>query len=95
MIARLDAMRRRMRSPGSAQRRYRTLEQEAFRELCQKVGMTSYVEHFLEYLHDCGLVFHPGMFNDQIILIAWALQAIYTALDRSGPYMGARHLHGR
>jgi internalin A len=93
----LDAMRAEDQSRPPAERRFRTLTQEHFQRLCQEAGNISSVAYFLEYLHDCGLVFYrPGMFDDQIILDqAWALQAIYTVLDRSGPYKALYSLKGR
>jgi internalin A len=97
VIAELDEMRKQDESLPSSQRRFQLIGFDAFRALCEKTGGISSVEYFLEYLHDCGLVFYrPGLFDNQIILDqAWALQAIYTVLDRTGPYKALTQLNGR
>jgi internalin A len=62
----------------------RTLTQEQFRALCDETGKVSSADALLDFLHRSGVVFYrPGLFEERIILDqTWALQAIYTLLDR-------------
>ena len=52
--------------------------------LCQEIGNISSPPLLLDYLHNIGTVFYRrGLFDDAIILDqAWALGAVYAALDR-------------
>jgi internalin A len=52
--------------------------------LCERTGGVRSPEHLLDYLHNCGAVFYrKGLFDNAIILDqAWALEAVYAALDR-------------
>ena len=79
------------------QRRWRTLSQEAFRELCDQAGGISSPAQFLNYLSNAGVVFYrQGLFNDQIILDqAWALDAVYAAFDRELCYRQLMWTRGR
>ncbi len=51
------------------QRKYRTVTQEFFRQLCKEAGGVSRPELLLDYLHHAGIVFYqPGLFDDAIVL---------------------------
>ena len=80
-----------------AQRKYRTVTQEFFRQLCAKAGGVSSPKHLLDYLHHAGIVFHrPGLFDDCIVLDqGWALEAVYAVFQRQKCYRQLRQLKGR
>ena len=65
-------------------RRCRTLTPVAFQRICGKNGRIDDPEQVLKFLHASGVVFwRPDVFNGRIILDqSWALEAIYTLLDR-------------
>ncbi len=65
--------------------RRRTLSRDSFVAMCAEAGGISNPDALLGFLHRTGVVFHrPGLFRDQIILDQqWALDAIYTLLDRA------------
>jgi internalin A len=79
------------------QRRYRTLSQERFRQLCDEAGGISSAEYLLEYLHNTGIVFYRrGLFDDRIILDqSWTLEAVYAVFNRQNCYRQIRQLGGR
>ncbi len=79
------------------QRRYRTLDQLIFRDLCAADGGVSDAGHFLAYLNNCGIVFYrAGLFGDRIILDqGWALDAIYAIFHRTKCYRHIRASGGR
>jgi internalin A len=79
------------------QRKYRTVTQEHFRQLCEEAGGIGAPEYLLSYLNNAGIVFYrPGLFDDRIILDqAWALEAIYAVFNRESCYRPLRHLRGR
>jgi len=66
----------------------RTLSHDKFRQICRQTGKVSDAEQLLDFLHRSGVVFYrPGLFDDQIILDqTWALDAIYTLLNRKGVF---------
>ncbi len=72
----------------TAERQHRTLSQEEFRSLCERVGGVSSPESLLAYLHNLGVVFYqPSLFQDRIILDqSWALEAVYGVFDRRKAY---------
>src|SRR5262249_21391646 len=78
-------------------RKYRTVTQEFFRQLCMKVGSVSSPELLLDYLHHAGIVFYQkGLFEDRIVLDqGWALEAIYAVFHRQKCYRQLRQLRGR
>jgi internalin A len=67
----------------------RLLTYDEFVAVCDDVSRTaghfSSLDLLLEYLHNCGTVFHQkGLFGNAIILDqAWALDAVYAAFDRN------------
>jgi len=67
------------------QRLHRTLTRAEFDTLCDEAGGVSSSDALLTFLHRTGVVFHnPNLFGGQIILDQqWALDAIYTLLDRT------------
>jgi internalin A len=78
-------------------RRYRTISQEHFLQLCSEEGGISSPEHLLGYLHNAGIVFYRhGLFDDRIILDqSWALEAVYAVFHRQKCYKQLRQLGGR
>ena len=94
---RLEALRDADAKVPPAERQYRTLSQEHFRQLCSQAGGVSSPAHLLEYLHNAGIVFYrQGLFDDRIILDqAWALDAIYAVFHRERCYRWIRRNHGR
>jgi internalin A len=81
----------------SEQRRYRTISQEHFLQLCSEESGISSPEHLLGYLHNAGIVFYrQGLFDDRIILDqSWALEAVYAVFHRQKCYRQLRQLGGR
>jgi internalin A len=81
----------------SEQRRYRTISQEHFQQLCSEEGGISSPEYLLGYLHNAGTVFYRrGLFGDRIILDqSWALDAVYAVFNRQRCYRQLRQLGGR
>ncbi len=79
------------------QRRYRTITQEQYHQLCSEEGGVSSTEHLLDYLHNAGIVFYErGLFDDWIILDRnWALDAVYAVFHRQKCYKQLRQLGGR
>ena len=65
-------------------RKYRTLTQEFFEQLCTETGGVSNPALLLDYLHHVGIVFYQkGLFDDRIVLDQeWALQAVYAVFQR-------------
>ena len=68
-----------------AARKHRTLKRTEFDRLCSEVGGVSSTDALLTFLHRTGVVFHnPDLFGGEIVLDQqWALDAIYTLLDRA------------
>ena len=93
----LEALRDQDANLPVAQRKYRTVTQEFFLQLCEKSGGVSSPEHLLDYLHHAGIVFHrPGLFDDCIVLDqGWALEAVYAVFHRQKCYRQLRQLKGR
>jgi internalin A len=79
------------------QRKYRTVTQEFFRQLCAKAGGVSSPDLLLDYLHNAGIVFYrKGLFEDRIVLDqGWALEAIYAVFHRQKCYRQLHQLRGR
>jgi len=79
------------------QRKYRTLTQEFFHQLCTETGGVSNPALLLDYLHHVGIVFYrKGFFDDRIVLDQeWALQAVYAVFQRERCYRQLRDAHGR
>ena len=79
------------------QRKYRTLTQEYFHQLCTDAGDVSRPELLLDYLHHAGIVFYrKGLFDDRIVLDqAWTLEAVYAVFHREKCYRQLRQLRGR
>ena len=94
---RLEALREADANAPPAERQYRTLSQEFFRELCAEAGGISSPEYLLDYLHHTGVVFYrEGLFGGHIVLDqAWALEAIYTVFHRELCYRELKRLGGR
>lgn len=95
---RVEAMRNADAALPPEERRYRTLCQETFRQLCAEgKGDVDSPEYLLQYLHNSGIVFYqPGLFYEQIILDqGWVLEAIYTVFHREKCYKHLRYLRGR
>jgi internalin A len=69
----------------AAERQHRTVPWTEFDEMCAEAGDVSSPEALLAFLHRTGVVFHRrGLFGDRIILDQqWALDAVYTLLDRA------------
>ena len=65
----LEALRDEDAKLPAEQRKYRTLTQEYFRQLCTDAGGVSRPELLLDYLHHAGIVFYrEGLFDDRIVL---------------------------
>ena len=81
----------------TGERKYRTLTQEFFHQLCTEAGGISSPELLLDYLHQSGVVFYrKRLFDDRIVLDqAWALEAIYAVFHRQKCYRQLRQLRGR
>src|SRR5262249_21392031 len=79
------------------QRRYRTISQEHFQQLCDDEGGVSSPEYLLDYLNNAGIVFYrTELFDDRIILDqSWALDAVYTIFHRNKCHRQIRQLGGR
>ena len=59
----------RTRSLPAEQRKYRTLTQEFFQQLCTETGGVSNPALLLDYLHHVGVVFYQkDLFDDRIVL---------------------------
>ena len=93
----LEALRDEDAKLPAEQRKYRTLTQEYFRQLCTEAGGVSRPELLLDYLHHAGIVFYrEGLFDDRIVLDqAWALEAVYAVFHREKCYRPLRQLRGR
>ena len=78
-------------------RKYRTLTQEYFHQLCTDAGGVSRPDLLLDYLHHAGIVFYrKELFDDRIVLDqAWALEAVYAVFHREKCYRQLRQLRGR
>jgi internalin A len=78
-------------------RKYRTLTQEFFQQLCANAGDISSPEMLLDYLHNAGIVFYKkGLFTERIVLDqGWALDAVYAVFHREKCYRQLRTLRGR
>jgi internalin A len=94
---RIEALRDADAALPAEQRRYRTITQQRFRQLCDEAGGISSAEYLLEYLHNAGTVFYRrGLFDDRIILDqSWALEAVYAVFHRQKCYKQLRQLGGR
>ena len=65
----LEALRDEDAKLPAEQRKYRTLTQEYFHQLCADAGGVSRPELLLDYLHHAGIVFYrEGLFDDRIVL---------------------------
>ena len=86
-----------MRSLPVERRKYRTLTQEFFHQLCTEAGDVSSPAMLLDYLHHAGIVFYrQGLFDDCIVLDqGWALEAVYAVFNRQKCYRQLRQLRGR
>jgi internalin A len=93
---RLEALREEDAGVPPAERRYRTIAQSRFREICAEEGGVSSPEHLLDYLHNAGIMFYrKGLFEDRIVLDqAWALDAIYAVFNRDHCVEPLRQLGG-
>ena len=93
----LEALRDEDAKLPAEQRKYRTLTQEYFHQLCTDAGGVSRPELLLDYLHHAGIVFYrEGLFDDRIVLDqAWALEAVYAVFHREKCYRQLRQLRGR
>ena len=93
----LEALRDEDAKLPAEQRKYRTLTQEYFHQLCTDAGGVSRPELLLDYLHHAGIVFYrKGLFDDRIVLDqAWALEAVYAVFHREKCYRPLRQLRGR
>ncbi len=82
---RLRAMLEADQSRPKAERKHRTLTKSEFDAICTEVGGVSSPDALLAFLARTGVVFHnPKLFGGQIILDQqWALDAVYTLLDRA------------
>jgi len=86
-------LRRQLREMASEKR---LLTVPEFRDLCRANGKISDPDAVLSFFHECGVVFyHHEMFDGRIVLDQnWALDAIYTLLDR-GKTLPLLNRHGR
>ena len=93
----LEALRDEDASLPAGERKYRTLTQEFFEQLCTETGGVSNPALLLDYLHHVGMVFYQkGLFDDRIVLDQeWALQAVYAVFQREKCYRQLREAHGR
>lgn len=76
----------------------RTISYTEFEALCQaQQGAVSSPEALLRYLHNTGVLFYDELlFEGRIILDQrWAIEAIYTVLDRGRCYRQLRRRQGR
>jgi internalin A len=81
---RLDAMRDEDAARPPVERKWRTITQNHFRDLCKDAGGVSWPAHLLSYLHNAGIVFYrAGLFGNQIIIDqGWILESVYAVLHR-------------
>jgi len=93
----LEALRDEDAKLPAEQRKYRTLTEEYFHQLCTDAGGVSRPELLLDYLHHAGIVFYrEGLFDNRIVLDqAWALEAVYAVFHREKCYRQLRQLQGR
>jgi len=93
----LEALRDEDAKLPAEQRKYRTLTQEYFHQLCTDAGGVSRPKLLLDYLHHAGIVFYrKGLFDDRIVLDqSWALEAVYAVFHREKCYRQLRQLRGR
>jgi internalin A len=92
----LEALRDEDTKLPAEERKYRTLTQEFFHQLCTEAGGVSRPQLLLDYLHHTGIVFYQkGLFDDRIVLDqAWALEAVYAVFHRERCYRQLRQLRG-
>ncbi len=78
------------------QQQQRVVEKDAYLALCEQYKVSA-PDSLLMYLHRCGLVFYKaGLFNDQLILDqAWALQGVYSLLERGTTLPVLQKQHGQ
>lgn len=93
----LEALRDEDAALPPTQRKYRTIERDAFLRICEEAGGVTSVDHLLGYLNNAGVIFfRKGLFNDRIILDqAWALDAIYAVFQRDKCYRQLQQRQGR
>ena len=74
----------------------KVVEKDVYLALCAQ-HQVSAPGSLLIYLHRCGLVFYKaGLFNDQLILDqAWALQGVYSLLERGTTLPVLQKQHGQ
>jgi internalin A len=79
------------------ERKYRSITQEHYIEMCKQAGDIADAGQLLAYLHNAGTVFYrQGLFGDRIILDqGWALEAIYAVFHREKCYTRIKRQHGR
>ena len=68
----------------------RTLTLDQFSQICKKVGVVHQGHaHLREYFHHTGALFYQeGLFKNELIVDQkWAIEAVYTLLDRQGLLM--------
>lgn len=92
----LESMRDRDQQKEPGKRKNRTIAYQKFCEICKKTGGVIDPDVLLGYLHDTGIVFYQeDMFGNEIILDQqWALEAIYTVLERKKSYRRLLRQHG-
>lgn len=78
------------------QKHQKVVEKDVYLALCAQ-HQVSAPGSLLIYLHRCGLVFYKaGLFNDQLILDqAWALQGVYSLLERGTTLPVLQKQHGQ
>jgi internalin A len=94
---RLEALRDEDAGRPPDERRYRTIDQDEFRRLCDEEDGIVSPALLLAYLNNAGTVFYrEGLFGDRIVLDqAWALDAIYAVFEREKCYRQLKRLRGR
>ncbi len=80
-----------------AERQYRTITQEQFRQICVEENGPKEPKYLLAYLNNAGIVLYwEGLFDDRIILDqGWALEAIYAVFHREKCWRLLRQQRGR
>ncbi len=70
------------------ERQNRIIEYADFIAMCEQAGDISDPKVLLHYLHNSGVVFYQkDLFNGKVVLDQqWALEAIYTFLDKNEPF---------
>lgn len=68
-----------------------------FEDICANNKKVSNPSHLLEFLHDIGLVFYVDYHQTREIIIhqKWALNAMYTILDRDNNFYNIKKSRGR